>query len=191
MHVLYGMDFRFNRGAHGEGFESLQITARPDPRHPTSLRDTLGHIERIIDTVVQGGVRIDVPDGGSCAIIELSKIPVYNEAFSETGGGFDYSGKYRPASGERSVQYLTASVRGIVRRLFNGTIDAHVTSFLSAGPIINLALLDRILADREFRASDEVQEVLARIATLRAGRRSADPNEWVALLGRKDSARPA
>ena len=155
------------------------------------MRDTLGHIERIIDTVVQGGVRIDVPDGGSCAIIELSKIPVYNEAFSEIRGGFDYSGKYRPASGERSVQYLTASVRGIVRRLFNGTIDARVTSFLSAGPIINLALFDRILADRKFRASDEAQEVLARIATLRAGRRSADLNEWVALLGRKDSARPA
>ena len=116
---------------------------------------------------------------------------MYNEAFSEIGGGFDYSGKYRPASGERSAQYLTASVRGIVRRLFNGTIDARVTTFLSAGPIINLALLDRILADREFRASDEVQEVLARIATLRAGRRSADPNEWVALLNPKDPARPA
>ena len=75
MHVLHGMDFTFNRGAHGEGFESFQITARPDPGHPTSLRDALGHIERIIDTVVLGGARIDVPDGGSCTVTELKQDP--------------------------------------------------------------------------------------------------------------------
>ncbi len=191
MHILHSMDFTFNRDAQGEGFENLRITARPDPECRTSLRDTLGHIERIIDGAVQGGARIDLPDGGSCIVIELIKVPVYNEAFSEIGGGFDYSGRYHSTSGDRSVQYLTASIRGVVRRLFNGAIDARVTTFLSAGPTINLALLDRILADRAFRASDEVQEVLARIASLRGGRRSADPNEWVALLGPGDPARSA
>ncbi len=52
---------------------------------------------------------------------------------------------------------------------------------------INLALLDRILAGPDFTLSAQAQEALTRIAALRAGQRSTDPNEWVALLRSSDS----
>ena len=53
---------------------------------------------------------------------------------------------------------------------------------LLADHTINLALLDRILADPKFTVSPRAQEALTRIAALRAGQGSTDPNEWVALL---------
>ncbi|AWP22405.1 hypothetical protein C4901_02780 [Acidiferrobacter sp. SPIII_3] len=201
MHILQRINYRFKREGQNEVFDSFTITASPDTDGTTTFRATLESLARTIESVVFEGAKLTMPEGGFCTIGKISKEPTYKEGFSEIVGGFEYKGEYTLLPGTKTVQRLlgplvkatghatrwTLDLGGTVRRYSGGSVDADVTLYMFADHTINLALLDRILAGPDFTLSAQAQEALTRIAALRAGQRSTDPNEWVALLRSSDS----
>lgn len=196
MHILQRIDYVFKREDQEELFDTFSVTASPLPARSATFRDTMDDLARIIESLVFEGARIPAPKGGVCAVDTLTKKRVYKEGFSEIEGGFQYQGEctvslapktvWRPLSLSAETKSRTAhwalALRGTVHRWGHGTVDAAVTLHMFAHHTINLALLDRILADPKFTVSPGAQEALTRIAALRAGQGSTDPNEWVALL---------
>lgn len=196
MHILQRINYRFKREGQKEVFTSFTISASPDTAGPATFRDTIDHLARIIESVIFVGARLPALEGGVCTVHTLAKKPMYKEGFSEIEGGFEYKGEYTLLPGTKTVQRLlgplvkatghatrwTLDLGGTVRRYSSGSVDADVTLYMFADHTINLALLDRILADPDFTLSAQAQEALTRIAALRAGQRSTDPNAWVALL---------
>ncbi len=196
MHILQRIDYTFQRDGQEGTFTRIFVTASPEPTGPTTFRDTIEHLAHLIESVLSEGAQFPTPDGDICTIHTLVKTPVYKEGFSEIEGGFQYNGEYTLGAGAKTAQRLvnaftrvaghtarwSLNLSGKVRRWGNGSVDTDVSLLMFADPVINLALLDRILADSQFVVAPRAQEALTRIAALRAGQQSTDPNEWVALL---------
>ncbi len=202
MHILQRIYYAFKHDGQIGTFGSFTVTAAPEPAGPATFRDTIDHLAHVIESAVFEGSRLATPEGHVCAVGSLVKKPLYEESSSEIRGGFQYEGRYSLSSdataAERPLHRATKSgdytgsydlhLCGAVHRWSSGSVDTEVTLTMHAGHILNLALLDRILADPDFLIAPPAQEALARIAALRAGQRSADPNEWVALLRPSDSS---